>query len=138
MGGFYDLQEVDYKQLEGYKRRVILGENLMLVYVERDAGSTTEHSHPNEQMIYLLEGGRASAWAMRSARSRRARRYTSNQTSCIRWMRSRPYVTSGFTARLARRSFPGTRGRVFVPHRMMARSFSYRKEQAGGQSDRAR
>ena len=56
MGGFYDLQEVDYKQLEGYKRRVIVGENLMLVYVEREAGSTTEHSHPNEQMIYLLEG----------------------------------------------------------------------------------
>ena len=56
MSGFYDFQDVDYKQLEGYKRRVVVGKNLMMVYVEREAGSTTEHSHPNEQMIYLLEG----------------------------------------------------------------------------------
>lgn len=54
--GFYDLRDVDAKQMEGYTRRVVVGKNLMLVYVEREAGSTTEHSHPNEQMIYLLEG----------------------------------------------------------------------------------
>lgn len=53
---FYDLKELDAKQLPGYLRRVLTGKNLMLVYVEREAGSVQEHSHPNEQMVYLLEG----------------------------------------------------------------------------------
>ncbi|MFC1491568.1 cupin domain-containing protein [Nitrospinota bacterium] len=57
MGGFFDMQVVDYEQMERATRRVVAGKNLMLVYVEREAGSVrAEHSHPNEQIIYLLEG----------------------------------------------------------------------------------
>ncbi|MFC1491522.1 cupin domain-containing protein [Nitrospinota bacterium] len=53
---FYDLQEMTGVDRPGYSRRVVVGKNLMMLRVEREAGVVNAHSHPNEQIIYLLEG----------------------------------------------------------------------------------
>lgn len=53
---FYDLARVDAQDMPGRKRRLVIGKNLMLVYVEREGGTTQNHSHNNEQLVYLQKG----------------------------------------------------------------------------------
>lgn len=53
---FYDLAKVDAQDMPGRKRRLVIGKNLMLVYVEREEGTTQSHSHDNEQLVYLQKG----------------------------------------------------------------------------------
>ena len=56
MEHFYDLSKVEEQDMPGRKRRLVVGENVMLVYVEREAGTTQEHTHDNEQLVYLQKG----------------------------------------------------------------------------------
>jgi quercetin dioxygenase-like cupin family protein len=56
MEHFYDLSTVEEQDMPGRKRRVVAGENVMLVYVEREAGTTQEHTHDSEQLVYLQKG----------------------------------------------------------------------------------
>jgi quercetin dioxygenase-like cupin family protein len=53
---FYDLDQIDPQKLPGHERRLVVGKNLMLVFIDAEVGKTTEHTHPNEQMLYLIEG----------------------------------------------------------------------------------
>lgn len=53
---FYDLNRVDAQDMPGRRRKLVVGENVMLVFVDRETGTTQEHSHNNEQMVYLIEG----------------------------------------------------------------------------------
>jgi quercetin dioxygenase-like cupin family protein len=53
---FYDLNEVKAQEMPGRDRKLVVGKNLMLLFVEREAGSVQEHTHSNEQMLYLMEG----------------------------------------------------------------------------------
>jgi len=43
--------------VDGYKRGVASGENIMMAHVELDAGAVTaEHSHEYEEIIYVVRG----------------------------------------------------------------------------------
>lgn len=52
----FDLGGADFEVKEGRKRKLIAGESLEFVVVEREAGAGDGHSHPNEQIVYFLEG----------------------------------------------------------------------------------
>ncbi|HJP14622.1 MAG: cupin domain-containing protein [Nitrospinota bacterium] len=56
MQHFYDLNQVKEQDMPGRKRRLVVGKDVMLVYVEREAGTTQEHTHDNEQLVYLQKG----------------------------------------------------------------------------------
>lgn len=53
---FFDLSQMDGQDMPGRKRRLVVGKDVMLVYVEREAGTTQEHTHDNEQLVYLQKG----------------------------------------------------------------------------------
>ncbi len=53
---FYDLAEVAPQRMPGRERRLVVGENVMMLYVEREGGTEQEHSHDVEQLVYLLKG----------------------------------------------------------------------------------
>lgn len=53
---FYDLSKVEQQDMPGRKRRLVVGKDIMLVYIEREAGTTQEHTHDNEQLVYLQKG----------------------------------------------------------------------------------
>ena len=53
---FYDLSKVEEQDMPGRKRRLVVGKDVMLVYIEREAGTTQEHTHDNEQLVYLQKG----------------------------------------------------------------------------------
>ncbi len=42
--------------MPGRRRRLVVGENVMLVHVEREAGTSQDHAHPQEQLVHLLAG----------------------------------------------------------------------------------
>jgi len=54
---FYDFAEIEYKKL---RDRVFLkhitGERSQLCLIRLDPGETTDHSHPQEQIGYILSG----------------------------------------------------------------------------------
>ncbi len=54
--GFINLNEMDVEKLTGTNRKILQGENLTIFFLEREANIVQEHSHPQEQVIYLLEG----------------------------------------------------------------------------------
>ena len=54
--GFIDVNEMDFEKLTGTKRKILQGENLTIFFLEREANIVQEHSHPQEQVVYLLEG----------------------------------------------------------------------------------
>lgn len=58
--------------MPGHKRRLVVGENVMLVYVEREAGTTQEHAHENEQLVYIQMGKALFTIDERAKRSGRA------------------------------------------------------------------
>lgn len=54
---FYNPDEIEPVQKPGRAREMIIaGENLLMMRIERHDAAAGGHSHPNEQMIYLLEG----------------------------------------------------------------------------------
>ncbi len=56
MEHFCDLVKIEEQDMPGRKRRLVIGKDMMMVYVEREAGTTQEHTHGNEQFVYLLKG----------------------------------------------------------------------------------
>ncbi|MED5579669.1 MAG: cupin domain-containing protein [Nitrospinota bacterium] len=54
--GFINVNEMDFEKLTGTKRKILQGENLTIFFLEREANIVQEHSHPQEQVVYLLEG----------------------------------------------------------------------------------
>ena len=54
--GFIDVNEMDFENVTGTKRKILQGENLTIFFLEREANIVQEHSHPQEQVVYLLEG----------------------------------------------------------------------------------
>lgn len=53
---FYDLNEVKSQDMPGRTRKLVVGKNLMMVFVERHEERPHDHAHENEQMLYLLDG----------------------------------------------------------------------------------
>jgi len=54
---FYNLKDVQYKKKrEGVYFKSITGDSSQLTIIKLDPGVTTEHSHINEQMGYILSG----------------------------------------------------------------------------------
>jgi quercetin dioxygenase-like cupin family protein len=54
--GFVDLNGMEFDVLKGTNRKVLQGENLTMLFLDREANVVQEHSHPQEQIVYLLEG----------------------------------------------------------------------------------
>jgi quercetin dioxygenase-like cupin family protein len=54
--GFVDLNHMEFEVLTGTNRKVLQGENLTMLFLEREANVVQEHSHPQEQVVYLIEG----------------------------------------------------------------------------------
>ncbi len=53
---FHDLSEVGAQDMPGRRRRLVVGKNVMLVHVEREAGTSQDHAHEQEQLVHLLDG----------------------------------------------------------------------------------
>lgn len=54
---FYNPGEIEPVKKPGRAREMIVaGENLLMMRIERHDAEAGGHSHPNEQMTYLLEG----------------------------------------------------------------------------------
>ena len=54
--GFVNLNGMDAEKLTGTNRKILQGDNLTIFFLEREANVVQEHSHPQEQVVYLLEG----------------------------------------------------------------------------------
>ena len=54
--GFVNLNEIDSEKLTGTNRKILQGDNLTIFFLEREANVVQEHSHPQEQVVYLQEG----------------------------------------------------------------------------------
>jgi quercetin dioxygenase-like cupin family protein len=54
---FYNPDEIEPKKMPGRNRELIVkGENVLMMRIDRHEITPGGHSHPNEQIIYLLEG----------------------------------------------------------------------------------
>ena len=55
---FYDWNnETSRSRTDGYSRGVAVGNSLMMAHVELEEGAVTkEHSHPHEEIIYVVSG----------------------------------------------------------------------------------
>ncbi len=56
MQHFYDLDEIQAQDMPGRKRKLIVGKDMMLVFVEREGATEQDHTHDVEQFVLLLEG----------------------------------------------------------------------------------
>ncbi len=54
--GLVDLNRMDFEVLTGTNRKVLQGENLTMLFLDREANVAQDHSHPQEQVVYLAEG----------------------------------------------------------------------------------
>ena len=54
--GFVDLNGMEFDVLKGTNRKVLQGSNLTMLFLDREANVVQDHSHPQEQVVYLLEG----------------------------------------------------------------------------------
>ena len=54
--GFINLNEMAAEKLTGTNRKILQGENLTIFFLERETNVVQEHSHSQEQVVYLLEG----------------------------------------------------------------------------------
>jgi len=52
----FDLKSMQPEVVGGRKRTLVVGKDMEFAYVEREAGHGDSHSHPNEQIVYFLEG----------------------------------------------------------------------------------
>lgn len=53
---FIDLNHMEFEVLTGTNRKVLQGDNLTILFLDREANVVQEHSHPQEQVVYLMEG----------------------------------------------------------------------------------
>lgn len=55
---FYNWDKIEWETVEaGIKRKIITGENLMVVLYEIGSGKgLKEHTHPHEQFVYIFKG----------------------------------------------------------------------------------
>jgi len=55
---FYKIEEIEEEHVKpGIRRKIVTGNNIMLVVYNIDAGQGLPlHNHPNEQMVYVIEG----------------------------------------------------------------------------------
>ena len=55
---FYDWSDEKTRtEVDGYKRGVAAGDNIMMAHVELEAGAiTAQHSHAYEEIIYVVHG----------------------------------------------------------------------------------
>lgn len=54
---FYDIESIKFmEKRKGLFAKVITGEKMQMAILKLDYGFTTNHSHPNEQMGYILAG----------------------------------------------------------------------------------
>jgi quercetin dioxygenase-like cupin family protein len=54
--GFVDLNDMPFEVLEGTNRKVLQGENLTMLFIDREPNVVQDHSHPMEQVVFLREG----------------------------------------------------------------------------------
>ncbi|HJP14296.1 MAG: cupin domain-containing protein [Nitrospinota bacterium] len=54
--GFVDLNAMEFEVKEGTNRKVLQGSNMTMQFFDRELNVVQEHSHPQEQVVYLLEG----------------------------------------------------------------------------------
>ena len=54
--GLVDLNRMEFEVLTGTNRKVLQGENLTMLFLDREANVVQDHSHPQEQVVYLAEG----------------------------------------------------------------------------------
>ena len=53
---FYDLAEIEPQKMPGRERRLVVGEQVMMLYIEREGGTEQDHTHDVEQLVYLMKG----------------------------------------------------------------------------------
>ena len=53
---FFDLDDVQAQEMPGRKRKLVVGNNLMLVFVDREGATEQNHTHDVEQFVLLIEG----------------------------------------------------------------------------------
>jgi quercetin dioxygenase-like cupin family protein len=54
---FYNLSEIEFRQKRtGMYGKIVDGEKMQMALVHLDFGIETSHSHPNEQIGYILSG----------------------------------------------------------------------------------
>jgi len=54
---FYHLPAIDFKQKrKGVYGKIVTGKKIQLCYIKLDYETITNHSHPHEQMGYILSG----------------------------------------------------------------------------------
>lgn len=54
---FYDPKEFETVEMPGRKRELVaIGSNIQLMLIDREQVSPEGHSHPSEQMMFILEG----------------------------------------------------------------------------------
>ncbi len=53
---FFDLDDVQAQEMPGRKRKLVVGNNLMLVFVDREGATEQDHTHDVEQFVLLIEG----------------------------------------------------------------------------------
>jgi len=57
MSNFFDWNEIEFKQKrEAVFYKTICGENMQMFVIKLQPGEETNHSHPEEQMGYILSG----------------------------------------------------------------------------------
>lgn len=54
--GLVDLNNMPFEALEGTNRKVLQGENLTMLFLDREPNVVQDHSHPQEQVVVLMEG----------------------------------------------------------------------------------
>lgn len=53
---FFDLDDIQEQDMPGRKRKLIVGKDMMLVFVDREGSTEQNHTHEVEQFVLLLEG----------------------------------------------------------------------------------
>lgn len=53
---FFDLDELEPQKMPGRNRKLVVGDNMMLVFVDREGATEQDHAHDVEQFVVLLEG----------------------------------------------------------------------------------
>ena len=54
--GFVDLNDMPFDVLEGTNRKVLQADNMTMLFIDREPNVVQDHSHPQEQVVFLREG----------------------------------------------------------------------------------
>ena len=92
---FYDLAEIEPQKMPGRERRLVVGEQVMMLYIEREGGTEQNHTHDVEQLIYLMKG----------AKLKRVKWSTYPKKCHISWMPPHPSLISVYIHLCVKRRF---------------------------------